>query len=128
METSMPKGIQVVPATDFNEYGSGGRSGEMRRQSAVEAGGIWVGTSTLAPGYVSSWHHHGDQTTIVYIVSGSFNFIVGNDREVIVGHVGDMVVIPPETLHCEDNSVGGEESLCVVVRTGAPPIVVNVEQ
>ena len=128
MANDYPDGLQVIHEADLTEAGSGGRSGEMRRASAVEVGGVWVGTSVLAQGYLSAWHHHGDQNTVVYIVTGSFKFIVGESREVYTGQPGDLVVIPPWMPHAEDNSQGEEDSLCLVVRTGTPPIVVNIAE
>lgn len=124
--TDVASGFRIVRGEGMLESGSGGRSGAMVRSTAVSAGGVWLGVSTLAPHHKSARHHHGDQTTIVFLVRGSCGFVVGEDGAVYRAHAGDIAVIPPFVVHLEDND-SDDETLAVVVRTGEDPKVINLE-
>jgi uncharacterized RmlC-like cupin family protein len=64
--------------------------------------GVWVGVLNIPPQHISKPHHHGEQAVIVYIISGSFNLIVGEDKEVYPLRAGGMAVVPSGTVHSEE--------------------------
>ncbi|MCU1497184.1 MAG: hypothetical protein JWM47_1137 [Acidimicrobiales bacterium] len=115
-----------VKADDAAEAGGG--SGGLHRGSAIGAAGVWAGVSELPAGHLSTPHHHGNQATIVYIVTGQMEFVLyGDDAHRFTAHPGDFAVIPAGTVHSEANP-GTDGCLCVVVRTeGEEPTVVNLE-
>jgi uncharacterized RmlC-like cupin family protein len=100
----------------------------MARNQAFVSDNLWVGNVRTSPGAVSGWHHHGDHTTYGYVVSGKarFEFGPGGAESLDVG-AGDFFMVPPMTVHRESNP-GPEESAAVLVRIGAGPTVVNVDE
>src|SRR5881227_3992594 len=96
----------------------------MARWQAVVFDDIWSGKAVTEPGAVSGWHHHGDNDTIVYVVSGAFD--VETADAVVRASAGDFVHVPANTVHREGNS-SAEIAEVVLVRRGRGPVVVNVE-
>ncbi len=126
-----PSGSMVVHgglvADDAED--AGGASGGLSRGSAVSAGGMWMGVSSLPPGHSSVLHHHDDQTTLVCVVRGSMWFFVtppdGGPEEAFSAGPGQIAVIPGGLAHREENP-GDEPCLCVVVRNAEVPVVRNL--
>ncbi len=80
-----------------------------------------------APQTVSSWHHHGDHTTCVYITQGQARIEWGpGGRERVDLTSGDFYVMSPYTIHREGNP-GAEDQTLVGFVIGSGPKVVNVE-
>jgi uncharacterized RmlC-like cupin family protein len=128
--TRFPSGAFLVTsdveADDAED--AGGASGGLHRGSAFSTDGLWAGVSELAAGHESAEHHHGDQTTIVYIVRGSMTFVVyGEHAHEFSAGPGTFAVIPAGVIHSERNP-SDSGCLTVVVRTGEKPIVVNIDQ
>ena len=78
------------------------------------------------PHTASAVHHHGEQDTIVYAASGHGAVISddGNTRQEL--SPGDFALIPAWTEHQEVNE-GDEEVTWIITRSGAEPVVVNLE-
>ncbi|MCU1455675.1 MAG: hypothetical protein JWN46_3821 [Acidimicrobiales bacterium] len=106
---------------------AGGSSGGLHRGSAIGAAGVWAGVSELPSGHQSLRHHHGDQATIIYVISGAMEFTLhGEQGHTFTAHPGDFAVIPAGITHSERNP-SDEGCLCVVVRTnGEEPTVENL--
>jgi len=97
------------------------------RKEAFASDGVWAGVATTDPGVISGWHHHGDHTTYLYVVSGRFRLESGpGGRDAMEGGPGDFLKIPPLTVHRESNPTA-EEGRTVIVRIGRGPVVVNTE-
>jgi uncharacterized RmlC-like cupin family protein len=97
------------------------------RERAVSTEGIWSGIVRADGGEVSGWHHHGDHTTVAFVLSGVKRLEFGpGGREVVEGHPGDFLVIAPGAVHRESNP-SEEESETVAFRTGSGPPTINVE-
>jgi uncharacterized RmlC-like cupin family protein len=78
------------------------------------------------PHTASDVHHHGDQDTIVFAVSGRGSLIYGSKGSKRVDlEPGDSALIPAYTEHQEVNDSDGEINW-VVVRSGTEPVVVNL--
>lgn len=128
--TRFPSGSLLVTGgvEADDDADAGGASGGLHRGAAFGAVGIWAGVSELAPGHTSTPHHHGDQATIVYLVTGSMDFeVLGDEPHRFTAHAGDFAVIPAGVVHAEHNP-SDEGCLTVVVRTnGETPTVTNLE-
>jgi uncharacterized RmlC-like cupin family protein len=116
-------GVEADDASD-----AGGGSGGLHRGSAIGAAGVWAGVSELPGGPQSTPHHHGDQTTIVYLITGAMEFtIMGDEGHAFTAHAGDFAVVPAGLTHAERNPSPDQPCLSVVVRTnGEMPTVVNL--
>jgi uncharacterized RmlC-like cupin family protein len=85
--------------------------------------------SMVQPGAATAAHHHGDQETILYVLSGRARFRWGPRLEHMTeAGVGDFVFIPAEIIHQEINASVEEETAWVVVRSHPDPIVVNLPE
>lgn len=85
--------------------------------------------STVDPGAATGAHHHGDQETILYVLSGTARYRWGPRLEhVVEAGPGDFVLIPAEMIHQEINASTEEATVWVVVRSDPNPIVVNLPE
>lgn len=99
----------------------------MTRLEAFDTEGIWVGQVTTAPGQTADWHHHGDNDTYGYVVSGVAVIDFGPEgKESLRAGPGDFVRVPSQLVHRERNP-GEEESRIVLFRVGEGPPVFNVD-
>ncbi|MEW1778927.1 cupin domain-containing protein [Streptomyces sp. NPDC086777] len=74
-------------------------------------------------------HHHGDQETILYVISGTSRFRWGDKLESVAeAGPGDFVFIPGHVSHQEIHASPEAETVWVVVRSGVDPIVVNLPE
>lgn len=99
----------------------------MVREQAVATDGLWSGLTRTEPHMASGWHHHGDNDTIVYVVSGTLRLEFGADgADVVEAGPGDFVYVPKEAIHRESNPADQEGHL-VIVRAGHGPPTINVD-
>jgi uncharacterized RmlC-like cupin family protein len=85
--------------------------------------------STVKPGAVTGAHHHGEQETVLYVVSGTARYRWGDRLEnVAEAGRGDFVFIPAHVIHQEINASAEYETVWAVVRSGVDPIVVNLPE
>ncbi|MCJ1443166.1 MAG: hypothetical protein MMC23_003664 [Stictis urceolatum] len=100
------------------------RQGAIVNLSAALCGSLMI----AKPHSASDIHHHGDQDTIVYAVSGSGGSIEsdgGKQRQKV--DPGDWALIPAYAEHREVND-GDEDVTWVIVRApGGEPKVENLE-
>jgi uncharacterized RmlC-like cupin family protein len=81
----------------------------------------------VEPGARTGIHHHGEQQTIAYVLSGVCEIRWGARGEFVAGaKAGDFIHVPAFLLHMEVNPSRLEAFRWVVVRSTATPIVVNV--
>jgi uncharacterized RmlC-like cupin family protein len=93
------------------------------RHVADESGSHWMGRVESEPNTMSGWHHHGDHTTLGYIVSGTARLEFGpGGTEAVTVSAGDFFVVPPATIHREGNPTD-QPGEAVIVRYGAGPPV-----
>jgi uncharacterized RmlC-like cupin family protein len=118
------EGVRRVPPEERVE---GAPTQGMIREEALATENLWAGLVRTAPRMVSGWHHHGDHETAIYVTSGALRMEFGQGgAESLEGGPGDFLYVGPRTIHRESNP-SDEESRIVVVRSGAGPVVVNVE-
>lgn len=85
--------------------------------------------STVEPGAATGAHHHGDQETILYVLSGTARYRWGPRLEhVVEAEPGSFVFIPAHIVHQEVNASDQEATVWVVVRSDPNPIVVNLPE
>lgn len=85
--------------------------------------------STVKPGAATGAHHHGDQETVLYIISGTSRFRWGDRLEhVAEAGPGDFVFVPSHLVHQEINASAEFETVWAVVRSGVDPVVVNLPE
>ncbi len=99
----------------------------MTREVAVSAGGVWTGVVTMTPKATSDWHHHGEHTTVAFVLSGVRRLEFGpGGTEVIDAGPGDFVYVAPGVVHRESNPAD-EDASAVAFRAGSGPPTINVD-
>jgi uncharacterized RmlC-like cupin family protein len=122
--------IRIVSPPEF-ESGTAQTPGSERRAAIAPALGIpsaiWGGLFEVAPGSRTGVHHHGEQETIAYVLSGVCEIRWGASGESVArAKAGDFIHVPPLMPHMEINPSTLEPFRWVVVRSTATPIVVNL--
>ena len=74
----------------------------------------------------SAIHHHGEENTIVYAVSGNGTLVSEGGKKRVDMKPGDWALIPAYAEHQEAND-GDEDVVWVIVRSGKAPIVENLD-
>ena len=89
---------------------------------------LWAGTVTIHPDAKTGPHHHGELESVIYIVNGRARMRWGESLEYFAeASAGDFIFVPPFVPHQEINASLDEPLLCVLVRSGQEPIVVNLD-
>jgi uncharacterized RmlC-like cupin family protein len=104
----------------------------MKRMAAIDRGlgakELWAGVVVIDPAAQTGAHHHGDNESIIFILSGRARFRWGERLEnADEAAAGDFVFVPPNLVHQEINADDTESLRCVVVRSGGDNVVVNVD-
>jgi uncharacterized RmlC-like cupin family protein len=88
---------------------------------------IWGGLFEVRPGSRTGIHHHGEQETIAYVLSGTSEIRWGATGEFSArARAGDFIHVPAFLPHMEINPSKDESFRWVVVRSTATPIVINL--
>jgi uncharacterized RmlC-like cupin family protein len=127
----MSKEIRVV-RTEDRSTNTPQTSGLLREvafdSSSVEQGQLNAFLSTVQPSASTGAHHHGEQDTVLYVLSGTAAYAWGDQLENLVwAGAGDFVYIPGGVVHQEINPSADLATEWVVVRSGSDPIVVNLD-
>jgi uncharacterized RmlC-like cupin family protein len=98
-------------------------------ESTVGASKIWMGETHMAPGVVSGAHHHGENETSIYVLSGNpvFIYMVDGVEQRIETKPGDYVYVPPFAPHIESNERGKDEAVVIIARSSQEAIVENLD-
>ena len=105
----------------------------MRRDAAISrelvgAERIWVGYVELSPGMSSSPHHHGEAESAIYVIAGEAQFRTGPGYETLeTAAAGDIVWVPPQVPHIEENRSATEPVRMLVVRSTQETLVFNLD-
>jgi uncharacterized RmlC-like cupin family protein len=88
---------------------------------------LWGGLFKVEPGARTGIHHHGEQQTIAYVLSGICEVRWGASGEHVArAKAGDFIHVPAFLPHMEINPSSSEPFQWVVVRSTSTPIVVNL--
>ncbi|KAI0201218.1 RmlC-like cupin [Astrocystis sublimbata] len=106
---------------------SGGQTSGMIRSNAIvdKCPGICASHMLAKPHTASAVHHHGDQDTVVYAVSGRGAIVSEGGRKRVELEPGDYALIPAWMEHQEVND-GEEDVVWSITRSGRGPMVVNL--
>jgi uncharacterized RmlC-like cupin family protein len=125
-----PSSIRVVPPEQFDSA-TAQTPGSKRAAAIYPGAGIdspmWGGLFVVEPGAHTGIHHHGEQHTIAYVLSGT-SYIRWGDRGEFnaTARAGDFLFVPAWLPHQEINPSQEVPFQWVVVRSTAEPIVVNL--
>jgi uncharacterized RmlC-like cupin family protein len=89
---------------------------------------LWAGTVTIHPDAKTGAHHHGELESVIYVVQGRARMRWGDRLEFVAeAGPGDFIFVPPYVPHQEINASPDEPLMCMLVRSGQEPVVVNLE-
>jgi uncharacterized RmlC-like cupin family protein len=122
--------IRIVSPTAFDR-GTAQTPGSVRLAAIAPQLGIqsalWGGLFEVKPGGRTGIHHHGEQQTIAYVLSGICEVRWGVKGEYAArAQAGDFIHVPAFLPHMEINPSDSEPFRWVVVRSTPTPIVVNL--
>ena len=122
--------IRVVRPDHFNSA-TAQTAGSKRTAAIYPGSGIvspmWGGLFKVEPEARTGIHHHGEQYTIVYVLSGHSYIRWGERGEFnATAHAGDFLYVPAWLPHQEINPSSEVPFQWVVVRSTSEPIVVNL--
>jgi uncharacterized RmlC-like cupin family protein len=122
--------IHIVSPAEF-DAGTAQTPGSMRHAAVSPQLGIatalWGGLFEVEPGARTGIHHHGEQQTIAYVLSGICEVRWGAKGGYSASaKAGDFIHVPAFLPHMEINPSKLEPFRWVVVRSTATPIVVNL--
>ena len=124
-------GVKIIPSAqlDLNTAQTPG----MTRAAAIThartgATKLWAGTVTIHPDAKTGPHHHGELESVIYVVSGNARMRWGESLEYVAeAGPGDFIFVPRFVPHQEINANPAEPLVCVLVRSGQEPIVINLD-
>jgi uncharacterized RmlC-like cupin family protein len=136
METGMTRtantspSISIVSPAEFDQ-GTAQTPGSVRQAAIAPQLGIktaiWGGLFEVKPGARTGIHHHGEQQTIAYVLSGVCEIRWGAKGEhAASAKAGDFIHVPAFLPHMEINPSDTDSFHWVVVRSTSTPIVVNL--
>ncbi len=105
----------------------------MSRAAAIDraragAEKLWAGTVVIHPNAKTGPHHHGALESVIYVVSGRARMRWGERLEFTAeAGPGDFIYVPPWVPHQEINASRDEPLRCVLVRSDADAVVVNLD-
>jgi uncharacterized RmlC-like cupin family protein len=122
--------IRIVSPAGFDP-GTAQTPGSVRLAAVAPQLGIqsvlWGGLFEVKPGARTGIHHHGEQQTIAYVLSGICEVRWGARGEYTArAKAGDFIHVPAFLPHMEINPSDSEPFHWVVVRSTPTPIVVNL--
>jgi uncharacterized RmlC-like cupin family protein len=90
---------------------------------------LWGGLFEVEPGARTGIHHHGEQQTVAYVLSGVCEVRWGACGEYSASaKAGDFIHVPAFLPHMEINPSETDSFRWVVVRSTSTPIVVNLSE
>jgi len=99
----------------------------IHRQDLITSTESWVGFAHTMGGLASAWHHHSDNDTYGYVISGRIRIEFGPEGKESVGiGSGEVFHVPRQIIHREV-TVGAEAGVIFLVRVGTGKPVVNVD-
>jgi uncharacterized RmlC-like cupin family protein len=122
--------IRIIRPVEFDKDTAQTPGSERQAAIAPQLGiesTLWGGLFEVEQGARTGVHHHGEQQTIAYVLSGVCDVRWGAGGEFVATAVaGDFIHVPAFLLHMEINPSNTEPFRWVVVRSTSTPIVVNL--
>ena len=102
------------------------RLAAIHREAGIDSP-MWGGVFLVEPAARTGIHHHGEQHTIAYVLSGTSYVRWGEQGEFDATlHAGDFLYVPAWLPHQEINPSKTLPFQWIVVRSTSEPIVVNL--
>jgi len=121
--------MERVQVTHSNELTRGDSTEGIRRDRAFKEEDAVVSRSTVSPGIMSAWHHHGSRSLYGYLVVGRFRLEFGpNGSRSVDLNPGDFFRVPVGLVHRDVNPDAVVDAVIVNVAIGEGPAVVNVNE
>ena len=122
--------VRIVGPAEF-DLGTAQTPGSIRCAAIAPNLGIetalWGGMFEVQPGARTGIHHHGEQETIAYVLSGACEVRWGERGEHSArAEAGEFIHVPPFLAHMEINPSASTPFRWIVVRSTPVPIVVNL--
>ena len=122
--------IRIIHPREFDK-GTLQTPGSERQTAVAPQLGVestmWGGMFEVKPGARTSIHHHGEQQTIAYVLSGVCEVRWGANGECgASAEAGDFIHVPAFLPHMEINPSDSQPFRWVVVRSTSTSIVVNL--
>ena len=124
-------GVKIIPSDQLDSNTP--QTPGMTRAAAIThartgASKIWAGTVEIQANAKTGPHHHGELESVIYIVSGRARMRWGEKLEFFAeAGPGDFIFVPPYVPHQEINASSDQPLVCVLVRSGQDPVVVNLD-
>jgi len=95
----------------------------LARYTAFEGAEHWSGYVEAAANTMSGWHHHGDNTTVGYVLKGNIHIEHGPEgsHRTDIGE-GEFFTVPAGAIHREGNLTDATAE-AIVIRFGEGPPV-----
>ncbi len=105
--------VHIVSGSDLSVES---RPSAVQRKYAISEPGLSAGISSMESGEESEWHHHGSETTVFFMMSGSLRVEYGADPiQSVTASRGDFGVVRAGVSHREI-AEGPEPMQAIVVR------------
>lgn len=109
--------VVVVRQDEAEVIGGAPVTGRLYADSSATGGALSSQRITLAGGAAGATpHHHTGSSELFYVLSGAARLLAG-DR-VLVARQGDLVVVPPGTVHAFAAAPAADADLLVVITPG----------
>jgi uncharacterized RmlC-like cupin family protein len=125
------EGVKIIPGDELDKNTP--QTPGMSRAAAITharagASKLWAGTVEIHAKAKTGAHHHGELESVIYVVSGSARMRWGERLEFVAeAGPGDFIFVPPYVPHQEINAAADQPLVCVLVRSGQEPVVVNLD-
>jgi uncharacterized RmlC-like cupin family protein len=129
-ESMPPRSIRVVRRNQLTsataQTPGSQRLAAIHREAGIDSP-MWGGIFLVDPAARTAIHHHGEQHTIAYVLSGTSHVRWGERGEFDATlHAGDFLYVPAWLPHQEINPSKTLPFQWIVVRSTSEPIVVNL--
>jgi mannose-6-phosphate isomerase-like protein (cupin superfamily) len=109
--------VVVVHEGDAEILGSGPVTGRLYADSSATGGALSSQRITLLHGAAGATpHHHTGSSELFYVISGAAEMLTG--ERVVAAAEGDLVVVPPATVHAFAAAPGSDADLLIILTPG----------
>jgi quercetin dioxygenase-like cupin family protein len=109
--------IVVVREADAEIVGRAPVTGRLYADSSATGGALSSQRITLLRGAAGATpHHHAGSSELFYILSGTAEILTG--QRVLTANEGDLVIVPPGTVHAFAAAPAGDADLLIILTPG----------
>lgn len=110
-------GVVVVREGDAEIVGGGPVTGRLYADSSATGGALSSQRITLLRGAAGATpHHHTGSSEMFYVLSGAAEMLTGDS--VVTAREGDLVVVPPRTVHAFAAAPASDADLLIILTPG----------